>query len=289
MQKYVLLGEPDKQYMNKIGFFDSGCGGLTILKEVLAELPEYDYIYLGDNARSPYGNRDHDILKSFVKESVDYLFTQGCSLIIFACNTASAQVLRELQIEYLVKPGIQDKKILGVIRPLVEECVHISKTGRIGVVGTRATIESNSYQKELTAEKAGIKVFSQACPLLVPLIEECWSKKPETKMILKKYLAPLKTHNIDTLILGCTHYPFLQKEFGKIMGKKVKIPHPGKIVAKSLKDYLNRHPEIEKNLSKKRSRKYLTTGNAERFKLLGADFLGMDIKNVEQISLRTGK
>lgn len=272
-----------------IGFLDSGCGGLTIQKEVIKALPQYDYIYLGDNARAPYGNRDHDELKEFVKQGVDFLFNKGCVLIIIACNTASSQVLRELQEEYLVMPNITNRKILGVIRPLAEECSNITKTGRIGVTGTRSTIESKSYIKELKSQNKSIQVYSQACPLLVPLIEECWSKKPETKMILKKYLAPLKSHNIDTLILGCTHYPFLYRDFKKIMGKNIKIPHPGTIVAKSLSDYLQRHPEIEKLLTQKGKRQYFTTGNPNTFKKLGKNFLGMNINKVSQINISGNK
>lgn len=268
-----------------IGVFDSGFGGLTVLKEFLKFLPEYDYVYLGDNARSPYGNRSHETLKKFTEQGIRFLFDKGCPLIIIACNTASAQVLRELQEELLRQPNITDKKILGVIKPIAEAAVRSTRNRHIGVVGTRSTINSKSYEIELHSLKPEVRVFSQACPLLVPLIEEGWLHKPETKMILKKYLRPIKSCNIDTLILGCTHYPFLMKEFQRIMGKKVRVPNPGEIVAKSLQDYLQRHQEIEKLLSKKGTRTFLTTDNPERFKEIGKNLLKIDIRNVEKVEL----
>ncbi|HLG25880.1 MAG TPA: glutamate racemase [Candidatus Gracilibacteria bacterium] len=268
-----------------IGVFDSGIGGLTILKSFLEELPEYDYLYLGDNARTPYGNRSHDAVKSFTEEGVKYLFAQGCTLIIIACNTASSQVLRELQEEYLRAPGVTDKKILGVIKPLVEEAKRITVSGRIGVVGTRGTINSGSYEIELKNIDPDFHIYGQACPLLVPLIEENWSHKPETRMILKKYLHGLKSKNIDTLLLACTHYPFLIKDFRQIMGRKVKVPNPGEVVAKSLKDYLGRHPEIEKLLTKKGGRTFTTTDDPERFREIGEKFLGTRMKEVAKVRL----
>ncbi len=268
-----------------IGVFDSGFGGLTILREFISLLPEYDYMYMGDSARTPYGNRSHDSIKRFTKEGILYLQEKKCNLIIIACNTASSEALPELQDELLVKPGVKDKKILGVIRPMVEAMAKISKKGNIGVVGTRGTIESKSYEIELKKINPALKVHGQACPLLVPLIEEGWAGKPETRMILKKYLLPLKTCNIDSLILGCTHYPFLYKEFCRIMGKNVLVPHPGKIVAESLKDYLRRHPEIDKTLTKKGKRFYMTTDSPERFRVIGKEFLGEDFQNLEKADI----
>ena len=171
-----------------IGVFDSGYGGLTILKDLLKELPEYDYMYLGDNARTPYGNRSTETLIKYGEQAVEYLFAQGCTLIIIACNTASSNVLRHLQEKYLRAPGVTNRKILGVIKPQVEEAIKITTHGRIGVVGTTSTIESKSFDIELHHLRPNLKIAKQACPLLVPLIEEHWHKKPETKMILKKYL-----------------------------------------------------------------------------------------------------
>jgi len=268
-----------------IGVFDSGYGGLAILKDLLKELPEYDYMYLGDNARTPYGNRSLETLILYGEQAVEYLFSQGCSLIIIACNTASSNVLRHLQEKYLRAPKRTDRKILGVIKPQVEAAVKISKTGKIGVVGTRSTIESNSFDTELRHLRPDVEVAKQACPLLVPLIEEHWHNKPETKMILKKYLRPLRTHNVDTLILGCTHYPFLYRDFCRIMGKNVRVLNPGPIVASSLKDYLQRHPEIEKLLTKAGKHTYLTTGDGKKFQQMGSEFLEHDLKEVRHIEL----
>ena len=268
-----------------IGVFDSGYGGLTVLKEFFRELPEYDYVYLGDNARAPYGNRSHEAVKSFTEEAVQYLFKEGCELIIVACNTASSQVLRELQEEYLRAPKVKDRKILGVIRPMVEEAVRLNKTGRVGVVGTRGTISAKSYDAELKALKPDIQVYSQDCPLLVPLVEEGWSHKPEGRMILRKYLQRMKTYNVDTLILGCTHYPFLLREFRQIMGKRVQVPHPGEIIASSLKAYLKNHPEIEALLTKNGTRRFLTTDSPERFQEIGGRFMGAPLQAVEKVDI----
>ncbi len=268
-----------------IGVFDSGYGGLTVLKEFLKELPEYDYMYLGDNARAPYGNRSMETLISFGEQAVEYLFSQGCTLIIVACNTASSTVLRHLQEKYLRTPHVSDKKILGVIKPLAEEAIRQSENKQIGVVGTNSTINAKAYEIELKNLDPKVKVFSQACPLLVPLIEENWHKKPETRSILKKYLRSLKSTNLDTLILGCTHYPFLYKEFSQIMGKKVNVLKTGEIVAHSLKDYLMRHPEIENRLTRNQKRVFLTTDDPEKFKKLGGEFLQQPIKNIKKCSL----
>lgn len=269
-----------------IGVFDSGYGGLTVLKDLLKELPQYDYLYLGDNSRAPYGNHSPETIARFSEQAIEYLFRQGCPLIIIACNTAST-ALRPLQEKYLRKPKITDRKILGVIRPVVEAAVlATSPNQQIGVVGTRATIQSKSYETELKHLGAkALKVYGQACPLLVPLVEEHWYKKPETRMILKKYLLPLKSCNIDTLILGCTHYPFLYREFCRIMGKKVRVLKTGEIVAASLKDYLKRHSEIETLLTRKSRRFFLTTDDSERFKKLGSEFLQQPLREVKKINL----
>lgn len=259
-----------------IGVFDSGYGGLTIFKEIIKKLPGYDYIYLGDNFRAPYGNRSQEAIYNFTHQAVEYLFNQGCELVILACNTASAESLRKLQQNYLPKK-FPDRRILGVIRPMAEAAVNISRYRKIGVVGTRATIESQSFINELKEQDQGARVFQRACPLLVPLIEEGWLKKPETRMILKKYLHPLKNFQIDTLLLGCTHYILLIKEFQRIIGRRVQVPNPGEIVSSSLVDYLARHPELEKKLSKNKKIQYLTTDCPERFSEQAKLFLGRAI------------
>jgi len=284
-----------------IALFDSGIGGLTVLKPLLKLLPEYEYIYLGDSGRSPYGGRSEESIKKFSEEAVEYLFNRGAKLIIFACNTASSVALRHVQQKYLKGKEEKDRKILGVLIPLAEEVTKQTKIGRVGVVGTRATINSQSYTTEIHKINPEIKVYSQSCPLLVPLIEEGWQNKPEAISILKKYLKPLKSCNIDTLILGCTHYPWMQKSFEKIMGKKVKVFNTGEVVATSLKEYLSRHPEIESKLtkaqkmtsSKDQTRSsqahctFLTTDDPKRLQSFAEKYIGAKIKTPEKVSITT--
>ncbi len=276
-----------------IGVFDSGFGGLTVLKEFLRLLPQYDYIYLGDNARTPYGNKSDEVIYGYTKEAVDFLFKQGCELIIIACHTSSSKALRRLQQEYLPNHN-PDKRVLGVVVPIVEEAIKLSRCHRLGIIGTKATIESQVYEKELKKNwdlsgfaRSGIarEIYSQACPLLVPLVEEGGTGKPETRMILKKYLRPLKLKKIDTLILGCTHYPLLIKDMARIMGKRVKIVDPGKVVAEKLKDYLQRHKATEEKLSKTGRVVFYTTDDANKFKQLGQKFLGKSIQEVKKVNL----
>ncbi|MDO8571429.1 MAG: glutamate racemase, partial [bacterium] len=235
----------------KIGVFDSGFGGLTTLKQIVKALPQYDYIYLGDNARAPYGDRSERVITEFTRQGVEYLFKKDCALVILACNTASARALRHLQQEWLTQ-CYPDRRILGIVIPIAEEIALVKGVQKIGVIGTRATISSNVYAKEL--EKLGRKdliILQESCPLLVPLIEEGWEKTIPATMIVKTYLRPLKIKQIHTLVLGCTHYPIIIKKIQRIMGKNVRVLEPGSIVAKSLKDYLKRHPDIEILLEKK--------------------------------------
>ncbi|MCK4553467.1 glutamate racemase [Candidatus Parcubacteria bacterium] len=288
-----------------IGVFDSGFGGLTILKQFLNQLPQYNYLYLGDNARAPYGNKSQEVIYNYTKEAVDFLFKQGCELIIIACNTASAKALRKIQQEWLLKHQLK-KRVLGVVIPIAEQAVKSSRFNRIGIIGTRATVESRVYEQELNkllgrpsqsprrsraaglrrgGLKTGLKIYSQACPLLVPLIEEAWLKKPETRMILKKYLRPFKQKKIDTLILGCTHYPFLIKDIQRIMGKNCQVLDSPKIVAEKLQDYLERHPEIEGKISKNKKRLFYTTDDPARIKQFGEKFLGEEIREVKRVEL----
>ena len=259
-----------------IGIFDSGLGGLTVVKSILKILPQYQIMYLGDTARLPYGNRSRELIYIFTKEAIDYLFKQGCTMIIIACNTSSAQVLRKIQQEYLPKfyPG---KKVLGVVRPLSEEAARVTKNNRVGVIGTRGTIASGAYIRELEAQNSRIKVFQNACPLLVPLIEEGWLEKTETKKMLRLYLKPLKDKKIDTLILGCTHYQIVFSQIVKIASKRVCVLNPGDTVAKSLQNYLGRHPEIEKNLVKGTAHQYYATEITEIFLHNAQKWLGQKI------------
>jgi len=267
-----------------IGVFDSGFGGLTILKYFLQDLPQYNYLYLGDNARAPYGNKSTEVIFDYTKEAVDFLFSKNCELIIIACNTVSAKALRRAQQQLLAKDN-SSKRVLGVVIPIAEEAVQLSRFSRIGIIGTRATVESNVYKKELKELGVNSEIYQQACPLLVPLVEEDWLSSPITKKVLKKYLRPLKEKKIDTLILGCTHYPFLIKEIKRIMGKNCRVLNSPEIIAKKLKNYLLRHPEIEKRLSKDKKRLYYTTDDAARFMRFGSKFLDSEIKEAKKIKL----
>lgn len=276
-----------------IGVFDSGFGGLTVLKSFLDKLPEYDYLYLGDNARAPYGNRSHDVIYNYTCEALRFFFTQGCELVIIACNSASAEALKQVQQEFLPN-NFPDKKVLGVIIPVVEkikEQAAIKKIDekkiRVGIIGTTATIESKVFNKELVKRNFTGEVFSKACPLLVPLIEENWAERPETKTILKKYLQPLKTSNINILVLACTHYPILFKQIQHTIGRKVFVLNPPEIVAEKLKDYLARHPEIEAKLSKNKKRLFYTTDNANKFAAFTSKFLNLKNPQIEKVKIDT--
>lgn len=258
-----------------IGVFDSGFGGLTILKGIVRRLPKYDYIYLGDSARTPYGNRSQDLIFEFTKEAVDFLFRAGCQLIILACNTASAEALRKIQQEWspLHYP---ERRVLGVIRPTVEEAVKLTTNNKIGVIGTEGTISSGAYVREIKNLNQRIKVFQQACPLLVPIIEAGEHNWEGTDLILKKYLKPLVAKKIDTLILGCTHYPIIKNKIKKFTGK-IRLISQEEIIGPKLADYLKRHPEIEKKLAKNGQRIFLTTDLTNRFQKLGSLFFGKEI------------
>ncbi len=268
-----------------IGVFDSGFGGLTVLKEFLKVLPDYDYIYLGDNARTPYGNKSAEVVYQYTRQAVDFLFKQEAELVIIACHTASAEALKRIQREYLPK-NHPAKRVLGVVVPIVEEAIKLSRYHKLGIIGTRATINSGVYKKELEKLRSDLEIFEQACPLLVPLAEEGWIGKPETRMILKKYLHPLKVKRIDTLILGCTHYPLMDKDIRRIMGKNVKIVNPAEVAAVKLKDYLKRHDEVEKKLGRNGKLIFYTTDDVKKFKELGQKFLGRNIDRVEKAELR---
>jgi len=267
-----------------IGVFDSGLGGLTVLRAFLKRLPQVDYLYVGDNARAPYGNKSLDLICDYTRQAVEFLFKRGCVLIILACNTASANALRKIQQEWLPL-HYPDRRVLGVVIPLAEAGVHVTRYGRIGVIGTRATIESRVFEQELGKLRADLKVYGLACPLLVPLVEEGWVGRPETNRILKKYLRHFKDRKVDTLLLGCTHYPFLQKDIVRIMGKTCKVLDGPEIIADKLEDYLQRHPEIERRVTKNGKRAFFTTDDPGRFKLLGEKFLSQDISEVEKLSL----
>ena len=254
-----------------IGVFDSGLGGLTVFKELLKKLPDYNYLYLGDNARVPYGGKSEKIIYTYIREAVDFLFKKNCLLVILACNTATAVALRKIQREYLPKK-YPDKKVLGVIRPTVESVIDAGYK-KIGVIGTYALVISKSFVKEIKKFDKSVEVYQKACPLLVPIIEEGEIDWQGLDMILKKYLQPLKNNNIDSLILGCTHYGLIDDKIHKIIGTGVHIVTEGNVTALKLKDYLIRHPEIEKHLGKDRQREYYVTDLNIRYKKMIQLFL----------------
>lgn len=259
-----------------IGIFDSGFGGLTIFKDIEKRLPNYDYIYLGDNARAPYGNQSQGVIYQYTRQALDYLFSAGCELIILACHTASAEALRQIQQEYLPRrwPG---KNVLGVIRPLAEAAVASRAVQKVALIATVSTIESGSYNRELRHLNPDIEIISQACPLLVPLIEEGREKEEGSKEILYKYLEPIKKAAPQVLILGCTHYGWLTDEIVNFLGPSVKILASGQIVAEKLTNYLQRHPEFNKPAVGTPRRIFLTTGSSEKFDQAATRWLGRRI------------
>lgn len=269
---------------NTIGVFDSGLGGLTVLSELLKILPGYHYLYLGDNARVPYGNKSSELIYNYTKQAINFLFSRGANLIIIACNTASAEALRSIQQNYLPKHW-PDRRVLGVIRPVAEFAAHSQSLHKVGIIGTRATVNSAAYPTEIHKLNKKTKVYQASAPLLVPIVEEGWEKQQEAKQILKKYLKPLKEKKVEALILGCTHYPFLINEAKKIMGADCLVPHPGNIVARSLKSYLQRHPELNIVPAKKSSLTFYTTDQPQQFKKLGEKFLKQKIKDIQRVNL----
>lgn len=243
-----------------IGIFDSGYGGLTVFRSILNALPGYDYIYFGDNARAPYGNRSFQTIHQYTKECVEWLFKQGCPLVILACNTASAKALRTIQQRDLQEIG-PDRRVLGVIRPTAEVIGNYTKTGQIGVLGTKGTVQSGSYLTEIEHFFPDIQVYQQACPLWVPLIENGEYEKPGADYFVKQYLDQVmeQSAGIDTLLLACTHYPLLQEKIKAYLPSNINVVPQGDIVAHSLADYLRRHPEMESRLSKNGSQQFFTT------------------------------
>jgi glutamate racemase len=243
-----------------IGIFDSGYGGLTVFRSIMRQLPGYDYIYLGDTARAPYGNRSFQSIHQYTWECVQWLFKQGCPLVILACNTASAKALRTIQQQDL-KHTDPSNRVLGVIRPTAEVIGNYTKTKKIGVLGTKGTVQSGSYVIETGNFFPDIKVYQQACPLWVPLIENGEYDEPGADYFVKKYLDQLmaQSKDIDTVLLGCTHYPLLHEKIRAYLPETVKIVAQGDIVADSLAGYLRRHPEMDEKLSKNKTQRFFTT------------------------------
>lgn len=271
--------EPSKTY-SPIGVFDSGYGGLTVLKELVANLPEYDYLYLGDNARAPYGSRSYETVYEYTLECVKHLFNKGCELVILACNTASAKALRTIQQKDLplIAPN---KRVLGVIRPTTEIVGNYTKSNHIGILATSGTVNSGSYVIEIEKFFPNISVFQEACPMWVPLIENNELNNEGTRYFVKKHINQLFAQSsiIDTIILGCTHYPLLKSMIEEYVPENVKILTQGQIVSNSLRNYLNRHSEIESKISKNADVKFFTTDSVEQFNQHASMFFGKDVSS----------
>lgn len=263
-----------------IGVFDSGFGGLTILKEIVKQLPEYDYLYLGDNARAPYGPRSFETVYEYTLECVKKLFAMDCELVILACNTASAKALRNIQQKDLPKLA-PNKRVLGVIRPTTEVVGKLSKTGHVGVLGTIGTITSNSYPIEIAKFYPNITVHQEACPMWVPIVENNEIENEATDVFIKQHLDNLLSQdkNIDTIILGCTHYPLLINKIKKHLPANITLLSQGEIVAEGLVDYLKRHPEIEQKCTKGNSIEFYTTASSEIFDKAASMFYGKEVRS----------
>jgi glutamate racemase len=262
-----------------IGVFDSGYGGLTVLKEFVHQLPGYDYLYLGDNARTPYGGRSFEAVYHYTIECVKHLFDMGCPLVILACNTASAKALRTIQQNDLPKIA-PDRRVLGVIRPTTEIIGEFSITREVGILGTVGTVTSESYPIEIAKFFPDIKVYQQACPLWVPLVEAGEAAGPGTDYFVKKYLDQLmeQSPNIDTMVLGCTHYPLLVEKIRQYVPESMRVVSQGDIVARSLADYLERHPSMERRLKRGGNLTFYTTDAVSSFERLAGIFFDRALK-----------
>jgi glutamate racemase len=263
-----------------IGVIVSGYRGLTVLKELGARLPDYDYIYLGDNARAPYGNRSYETVYQYTLQCVEWLFQQGCPLIVLACNTASAKALRTIQQADLPRIAPHNR-ILGVIRPTTEVIGNYSRSGNVGILATRGTVLSESYPIEIAKFFPDLRVYQQACPLWVPLIESNEHDKPGADYFVKEYMDQLLRQSgaIDTVLLACTHYPLLRDKIGRFMPAGSRLVVQGEIVANSLADYLQRHPEIEARCSRHGDRSFFTTDSTEDFDNHARIFYGRELRS----------
>lgn len=242
-----------------IGIFDSGIGGLTVVRAFVNELPGYDIVYFGDTARTPYGNKSPETVRRYAIENTEFLIGKGAKIIIMACNTASSLAFSQVAEKF-------DVPVFEVVTPAVELAISATTKSKIGIIGTRATVKSEFYEKKIRETDSNLKVFSRACPLLAPLVEEGWLKKPETSMIIKKYLHPLKVRQIDTLILGCTHYPLLKKIIQRKIGKRVNIIDSSLSVAVKVKNFLLDNTELDNSLGKNNRFNIFVSDVTEQFK-----------------------
>lgn len=270
---------------NPIGVFDSGYGGLTILSEIQQKLPAYDFLYLGDNARAPYGSRSFDVVYEFTLEAVEYFFEQGCELVVLACNTASAKALRTIQ-QKILPVKYPNKRVLGVIRPSTESIGSYSQTHHIGILATEGTVKSESYVIEIAKFSPETKVIQLACPIWVPLIENNKHETPGGKLLIQSDIEALlaKDPTIDVILLACTHYPILKAYIETLVPDSIQVVSQGSLIAEKLIDYLKRHPAIDEKCSKHGETRYLTTENAKDFETNVSRFLGKSI-SAEHIKL----
>lgn len=268
-----------------IGIFDSGYGGLTILRQIRKLMPQYDYLYLGDNARAPYGTRSFDIVYEFTLQAVRYLFGQGCHLVILACNTASAKALRSIQQNDLPKLAPQ-RRVLGVIRPTVEAIDNLSESRHVGIVATTGTIRSHTYELEIAKSCPDIQVTGEACPMWVPLVENDEHNSPGADYFVHERMENLFHRDplIDSVILGCTHYPLLIDKIRQYIPTGVRVIEQGSYVAHSLENYLSRHPEMAEHITAGATVRFLTTEQAETFQSKAAVFMGEELE-AERVSL----
>ncbi len=266
--------------MQPIGVFDSGYGGLTVLKELVKKMPQYDYLYLGDNARAPYGTRSFESVYQYTLECVKHLFSMNCSLVVLACNTASAKALRNIQQKDLplIDPA---KRVLGVIRPTSEIIGNYTTSKHIGILGTSGTITSGSYKIEIEKFFPEIQVHQEACPMWVPLVENGEYNSPGADYFIKKNIDQLliQSPQIDCIILACTHYPLLINKIKQFLPAHITLLSQGEIVADSLSDYLIRHPEMDKLCSKNSKRIFYTTDASESFDQQAEVFFGQAVKS----------
>lgn len=267
----------------RIGLFDSGVGGLTIFRDIIARLPQYDYVYVGDTLHKPYGSKPASEIRGYIQNAMPYFFDQGCEIIIITCNTATAQALRFIQQQYLPKYA-PHRYALGVIVPAAEAAVMTTKTNAIGVLATQGTIDTQVFATEIQKLRPQTTVYEQAAPELVSLIEAGLHRSEEMKMMLRHYLQSLKQTNVDTLILGCTHYELIPDLISEVLGPKVTLIHQGPVVAERLQDYLFRHPELSHKLVQGGERRIVFTSHAQAFSLMSKEFFGAPV-NAEDVTL----
>ena len=281
-----MMKYKDSQTIGPIGVFDSGYGGLTILSKIREHMPQYDYIYLGDNARTPYGTRSFEVVYQFTLQAVEKLFDLGCQLVILACNTASAKALRTIQQVNLPKID-STRRVLGVIRPTAECISQLTQTRHVGILATAGTIKSESYIIEINKLFPDIMVVGEACPMWVPLVENNEYNSKGSDYFVQKHINQIldKDPKIDTLILGCTHYPLLLKKIREFTPQHVRIVAQGEYVAISLEDYLRRHPEMDNRCTKRGTCRFLTTESTSKFEESASIFLQQEEIHVESITL----